>query len=185
MTGNTATSSSRFGAAVCLGSLSLLCTVSCTTSMVSSKPIESIGPGRDAGIVSYSLPKTLVRVILPDSRSVRPSQVVVESDAIADPVHTYVLEYQRNLFSSDQLTVTLAPHTPFIASVNGFAQDQTTETLTAAAESATRLSVVQFSDDQRNTVERTFDPHDRNQMDAVRAELHREIRDRHRLPTGL
>ena len=75
-----------------------------------AKPIESIGPGRDAGIVSYSLPKTLVRAVLPDSRSARPSQVVVESDAIADPVHTYVLEYQRNLFSSDQLTVTLAPH---------------------------------------------------------------------------
>jgi hypothetical protein len=162
---------------VAAAALCLTLLASCTTSMVTSRPVDSIGPGNDTGIVAYSLPKTLVKLTVRDEAGVRPTEVVVASQPAPDPVHTYVLDYKPNAFSDDTLTIDLAPGSPFISSINGESVDRITETLQAAAESAARIGVLQFSavPGQARQLSFSFDPHDPAQLDAVRAELARRV----------
>ncbi len=85
---------------------------------------------------TYTLPKTLVKL----KRDVNSPGITISTVSIADPEHTYALEYTESPMSEDDLKIELDSVTGFIKSVNGTASDKTAEVLEEVSKTAARIA---------------------------------------------
>ena len=83
----------------------LLTLAACTSSMVTTRPVESITPDDARGSMVYALPKTLVSIKVKQSSDPGPADVTLTPKVVADPVQVYVLDYTPNPLSSDNIII--------------------------------------------------------------------------------
>lgn len=156
--------------AAILSVLAFLPLASCST-MVTSVPSSNDKTTGEADYV-YRLPKTLVRIAIPETFD-KVEEIAVSTRSAPDPKHEYLLRYAESVFADDALVIDRAENEWTLGKVHGVAEDKTADAIKNLAKSAGKVKgFTDFSGDAAVAVViAEFDPFEPDAMTHARQAL--------------
>jgi hypothetical protein len=129
-----------------------------------------------SGGSAYSLPRAVLDVKLTDIAGDL-VLTIGQPEYVPDEHYTYLLQYKPSMLASDTAELTIDPKTNLLQTVNGTAEDKTSQVVVQLAEAAAMLAQAATAEEGIVIFERKIDPANDGARDAL-------VRDMNRIATG-